>query len=181
MNGLRTIPQVFQLIEDCRRLCPQAWIINFTNPAGMITEAVFRYTDWKRFIGLCNVPVGMEMALAGMLNVEKERLRIDFAGLNHMVFGLDIFVDGVSRREEILALLGQGSPSLTMQNIQAIPWSPAFLRGLGAIPCPYHRYYFQRTKCWRFPGGLPPGRLPGPGGQGHRRAALSKVRRPPIG
>ena len=109
MNGLRTIPQVFQLIEDCRRLCPQALIINFTSPAGMITEAVFRYTDWKRFIGLCNVPVGMEMALAGMLNVEKERLRIDFAGsLNHMVFGLDIFVDGVSRREEILALLGQG-------------------------------------------------------------------------
>ena len=146
MNGLRTIPQVFQLIEDCLRLCPQAWIINFTNPAGMITEAVFRYTDWKRFIGLCNVPVGMEMALAGMLNVEKERLRIDFAGLNHMVFGLDIFVDGVSRREEILALLGQGSPSLTMQNIQAIPWSPAFLRGLGAIPCPYHRYYFQKDE-----------------------------------
>lgn len=146
MNGLRTIPQVFQLVEDCRRLCPQAWIINFTNPAGMITEAVFRYTDWKRFIGLCNVPVGMEMALARMLKVEKERLRIDFAGLNHMVFGLDVFVDGVSRRDEILAMLGQATPSMTMQNIEDIPWSPAFLQGLGAIPCPYHRYYFQKDE-----------------------------------
>lgn len=146
MNGLRTIPEVFKLIEDCQRLCPNAWLINFTNPAGMITEAVFRYTNWKRFIGLCNVPIGMEMALAKMLDVDRERLRIDFAGLNHMVFGLDVFLDGISIANKVLAMVGQQSPAMSMNNIEDIPWSPAFLQGLGAIPCPYHRYYFQRDE-----------------------------------
>lgn len=146
LNGLRTIPEVLSLIEDCRRLCPKAWIINFTNPAGMITEAVFRHTDWKRFVGLCNVPIGMEMAMARMLDVPKERLRMDFGGLNHMVFGLDIFLDGASIRDRVISLLGEESPAMTMKNIEDIPWSKEFLRGLGAIPCPYHRYYFQKDE-----------------------------------
>lgn len=145
-NGLRTIPVVLELVADCQRLCPQAWIINFANPAGMITEAVRRYTRWERFIGLCNVPIGMEMALARMLQVEKRRLRIDFAGLNHMVFGLDIFLDGESIRDRVLAMLGEGADGLTMQNIEDIPWSRELLRGLGAIPCPYHRYYLQKDE-----------------------------------
>lgn len=145
-KGLRTIPEIMAIIDDCKRLCPDAWIINFTNPAGMVTEAVFRYTDWKRFIGLCNVPIGMEMALAQMLDIPKERLRIDFAGLNHMVFGLDIFVDGVSWGEKVLSLMGEDSPAMTMRNIEDIPWSPEFLRGLKALPCPYHRYYYQKDE-----------------------------------
>lgn len=145
-KGLRTIPVVFQLIKDCQRLCPQAWIINFTNPAGLITEAVFRYTNWKRFIGLCNVPIGMEMAVARMLSVDKSRLRIDFAGLNHMVFGLDVFLDGISIRDKILTLMADRTASMSMQNIEDIPWSMELLKGLGAIPCPYHRYYFQKDE-----------------------------------
>lgn len=145
-NGLRTIPQVFAIIDDCKRLCPQAWLINFTNPAGMITEAVFRYSDWQRFIGLCNVPIGIEMALARMLGIDKQRLRIDFAGLNHMVFGLEIYIDGVPSKEKFLAQLGEESFALSMKNIEAIPWSKELLHGLGAIPCPYHRYYFQKEE-----------------------------------
>ena len=145
-NGLRTIPQVFDLIEDCKRLCPNAWMINFTNPAGMITEAVFRYTDWPRFIGLCNVPIGVERALAHMMGVAKDRLRLDFAGLNHMVFGLEVYLDGVSIGDSVLSRLGDNSPSMTMKNIQDIPWTREFLAGLGAIPCPYHRYYFQKDE-----------------------------------
>lgn len=146
LKGLRTIPEIFRIIEDCKRLCPNAWIINFTNPAGMITEAVFRYTDWSRFVGLCNVPIGMEMALVKMLALPKERLRVDFAGLNHMVFGLDIFIDGASSIGKVLSLMGADSPAMTMKNIEDIPWSGEFLQGLQAIPCPYHRYYFQKDE-----------------------------------
>jgi len=144
-KGLRTIPVIFSIIEDCKELCPQAWIINFANPAGMITEAVFRYTDWRKFIGLCNVPINMERSIAQLLGVDPQRVRMDFAGLNHMVFGLDVYLDGVSIMTEVLAKLGQGQ-SMTMQNIQDIPWTPGFLKGLEAIPCPYLRYYFQKDE-----------------------------------
>lgn len=139
-NAWRTIPVVLDIIRDCERLCPKAWIINFANPAGVVTEAVFRYTNWKKFIGLCNVPIGMEMAIADMLKADKSRLRIDFAGLNHMVFGLDVRLDGVSIMEDIF----QQIQAMSMQNIENIPWSLSFLRGLGAIPCAYHRYYLQK-------------------------------------
>ena len=145
-KGLRTIPVILDIISDCERLCPKAWIISFTNPVGMITEAVFRYTNWKRFVGLCNLPLGMEMAVAAMLNVEKSRLRIDIAGLNHMVFGLDVFVDGVSVMKQVLEMMGEDLDVPNMKNIEPIPWSKPFLKGLGVIPCAYHRYYLQKDE-----------------------------------
>ncbi|HGE8102111.1 TPA: 6-phospho-beta-glucosidase, partial [Salmonella enterica] len=57
-KGLRTIPVIFDIIKDVEELCPNAWVINFTNPAGMVTEAVYRHTNFKKFIGVCNIPVG---------------------------------------------------------------------------------------------------------------------------
>lgn len=88
-----------------KELCPDAWLINFTNPAGMVTEAVLRYTDHKKIVGLCNVPIGIEMGVAKLLNVDHSRIRIDFAGLNHMVFGLDVYLDGVSVKDKVINLL----------------------------------------------------------------------------
>ncbi|MTI95887.1 MAG: 6-phospho-beta-glucosidase [Firmicutes bacterium] len=143
-KGLRTIPIIFDIINDCQRLCPDAWIISFTNPAGMITEAVFRHTQWKKFIGLCNLPIGMEMAAARMFGVEKSRVRMDIAGLNHMVFGLDVYLDGKSVLEETLAKMGKEAAQMSMNNVTDLPWSHSFLKGLGAIPCAYHRYYWLK-------------------------------------
>ena len=73
-------------------LCPNAFLINFTNPAGMVTEALLRYGKNKRVIGLCNVPINMEKAAANMLGVDHSRIRMDFVGLNHMVYGKKIFL-----------------------------------------------------------------------------------------
>lgn len=77
-KGLRTIPVILDIIRDMEELCPNAWLINFTNPAGMVTEAVLRYSNWRKVIGLCNVPVGMKMGIAAQLDVEPERVHIDF-------------------------------------------------------------------------------------------------------
>lgn len=63
-KALRTIPVILDIVKDMQKLCPQAWLINFTNPAGMVTEAVLRYTNFKRVIGLCNVPIGMVNGIA---------------------------------------------------------------------------------------------------------------------
>ena len=68
-KALRTIPVILDIVKDMQKLCPQAWLINFTNPAGMVTEAVLRYTNFKRVIGLCNVPIGMVNGIAKIMNV----------------------------------------------------------------------------------------------------------------
>lgn len=140
-KGLRTIPVILDIIKDMEELCPNAWLINFTNPAGMVTEAVFRHTTWRKFVGLCNVPIGMQRAAADLLGVEMNRVRIDFAGLNHMVYGLRTYMDGKDVSHELMEKY-KGSRA-TMRNVFALPWGDNFIEGMGVLLCPYHRYYYQ--------------------------------------
>ncbi|MDQ0857775.1 6-phospho-beta-glucosidase [Bacillus sp. V2I10] len=142
-KGLRTIPVILSICREMETLCPDAWLINFTNPAGMVTEAVLRYSNVRKVVGLCNVPIGMEMGAAKLLNVEHSRIRIDFAGLNHMVYGLDVYLDGVSVKQKVIDLITHPEQSVTMQNIVALGWEPEFLKALNIFPCPYHQYYYK--------------------------------------
>ncbi|WP_047982655.1 6-phospho-beta-glucosidase [Ornithinibacillus contaminans] len=142
-KGLRTIPVILGICKDMEELCPDAWLINFTNPAGMITEAVLRYSSIQKVVGLCNVPIGMEMAIAKLLNVDHSRVRIDFAGLNHMVYGLGVYLDGVSVKEVVINTLTGLGDSSYVKNIEGFGWEPEFLKALNAIPCPYHNYYYK--------------------------------------
>lgn len=140
-KALRTVPVVLDIIKDVEELCPNAWIINFTNPTGVITEAVFRYTDFKNYIGLCNVPIGMRNGIAKLFEVENERIQMDFAGLNHMVYGLNVALDGDDVTDEAIDKFVHSK--LTMQNIKAIEFNSDFVKNLGLVPCPYHRYYYK--------------------------------------
>ncbi|API92145.1 MULTISPECIES: 6-phospho-beta-glucosidase [unclassified Virgibacillus] len=142
-KGLRTIPVILEICKEMEELCPKAWLINFTNPAGMVTEAVLRYSNIKRVIGLCNVPIGMEMGIAKLLDIDHSRIRIDFAGLNHMVYGLDIYLDGVSVKELVMEKLTDPENSSFVKNIDGMGWEPEFIRALNAITCPYHMYYYK--------------------------------------
>ncbi|MEH7482072.1 6-phospho-beta-glucosidase [Bacillus sp. OV166] len=142
-KALRTIPVILDICREMEEFCPKAWLINFTNPAGMVTEAVLRYSNIDRVVGLCNVPIGMEMGVARLLEVDHNRVRIDFAGLNHMVYGLDVFVDGVSVKDKVISLINDPEKSITMKNIHAMGWEPEFLRALDILPCPYHNYYYK--------------------------------------
>ncbi|MPQ44894.1 6-phospho-beta-glucosidase [Clostridium tarantellae] len=140
-KALRTVPVVLDIVKDIQELCPNAWLINFTNPAGIVTEAVFRYTNFKRYIGLCNVPIGMKNGIADAFKVDKERITMDFAGLNHMVYGLNVYLDGQKVTEEAIEKFINSS--ITMKNIKDIPFNGDFVRSLGVIPCPYHKYYYK--------------------------------------
>src|SRR5699024_10540222 len=144
-KGLRTIPVILDICRDIEALCPDAWLINFSNPAGMVTEAVLRHSNISKTIGLCNVPIGMRMGVAEMLDVNADRVQIDFAGLNHMVYGLNVYLDGNNITEDVLDKLVSGE-GLTMKNIVDLGWEQDFIKGLGALPCPYHRYYYQTSK-----------------------------------
>ncbi|MBB2479254.1 6-phospho-beta-glucosidase [Bacillus sp. APMAM] len=144
-KGLRTIPVILDICREMEELCPDAWLINFTNPAGMVTEAVLRYSNIKKVVGLCNVPIGMEMGVARLLDVDHSRVRITFAGLNHMVYGLDIFLDGVSVKDKVIDLITNPDNAITVENVPALEWEPEFLKALNALPCSYHHYYYKRS------------------------------------
>jgi len=143
-KALRTIPVILDICKDMEEICPNAWLINFSNPAGMVTEAVLRYSNIKRTIGLCNVPINMEIGVAKMLKAEPSRVRVDFAGLNHMVYGLNAYLDGELVTDKVLDLIVNGQ-SLTMNNILDLEWEKGFIKALGILPCPYHRYYYKTS------------------------------------
>lgn len=144
LKGLRTIPILLEIADEMKELCPNGWLINFTNPVGMVMEALIRYSKHRKFVGLCNVPVGMERGIAKILDIDHSRIRIDFAGLNHMVYGFHTFIDGEDRTLEVFEKYIDNSILVNMQNIDPMAWDEGFLRALKLMPCPYHKYYYKQ-------------------------------------
>lgn len=144
-KALRTIPVIFDIIRDMEELCPNAWLINFTNPVGIVSEAVLRYTSWQRYVGLCNCPISMRFGIARWMGVDPARIRMELSGLNHHFFVTDVFIDGKSCFDEVLDRYCELPVEElgTMKNIMAIPWSSALVRGLRAVPVSYLNYYFS--------------------------------------
>ncbi|MCL2863948.1 MAG: 6-phospho-beta-glucosidase [Lachnospiraceae bacterium] len=144
-NGFRAIPVLLEIAADIAELCPKAWMINFSNPAGMVTEACIRYGATKRMIGLCNVPFNIEMQIAKLLEVEKSRIWVKFAGLNHMSYGVEIFLDGEDVTDQVIQKFNEVEME-GMKNINSINYEPEFIRALGVIPSFYHSYYYKKDK-----------------------------------
>jgi 6-phospho-beta-glucosidase len=137
-NALRTIPEVLALCRDIQQECPGAWLVNFTNPSGIITEAILSHTDVK-CIGLCNVPINMEREICKALNMDRPRVRCMFAGLNHLSFIGKLFVDGQD------VLLSGDLPRIGERVVKNItgPEIPAdVIDAFRLIPSPYLRYYY---------------------------------------
>ena len=113
------------LLEVARKveaLAPDAFIINFTNPAGIVTEAVSRYSRAK-IIGLCNVPVTMHHMIADMLQAPHDQVKLRFAGLNHMVWVHQVMQQGRDVTDQVIEMLCAGH-ALSMNNIQEVPARP---------------------------------------------------------
>lgn len=136
----RTIPVILDICKDMEELCPNAWLINFTNPSGIVTEAVLKHSKIKA-IGLCNVPIGMVNVIAELYGVSSDRIYIEFAGLNHLVWGRNIYKDGINVTQEVLEFIAKGK-SPNMENIPDIELGKELIEALGVLPCPYHRYYY---------------------------------------
>ena len=141
-KALRTVPVILDIAKDIAELCPDAWMLNFSNPAGIVTEAVLRYSATKKVIGLCNVPIHMEMNMAKFFEVSKDRLWMKFAGLNHMVFATAVYLDGKDVLQDILERISDPNHSHAMkiENVSSVEYEPEFLRSLGVLPCYYQSY-----------------------------------------
>lgn len=139
-KALRTIPVILEVARKVEQLAPEAFILNFTNPAGIVTEAVSRYSKAK-IIGLCNVPINMQHMIVGMLGAQESEVKLRFAGLNHMVWVHKVLQGREDVTGKVIDMLCDGK-ALSMNNIKELPWPAEFLRALKAIPCPYHRYFW---------------------------------------
>ncbi len=140
-KAFRTIPVIGQLIEDMRELCPDAWLINFTNPSGMVTEAAIKNFGWKKTIGLCNVPEIAEMKEAPNIGYKREDLVYHFAGLNHFHWHRVFDKEGKEVTREILNHFNDRDGG-TPVNIYQYPVPQEILDSLTMVPCGYHRYYY---------------------------------------
>lgn len=144
-KALRTVPVILDIAKDISELCPNAWLINFTNPAGIVTEALLRYGVHKKVVGVCNVPIGMQFGFADTLGVDRDSVTVDFAGLNHMVYAENVYVNGENVTEKVMKeLTKKDAESQSMANVVALGWDVATIKAFGVIPCPYHRYYYKK-------------------------------------
>lgn len=144
LKAFRTIPVIGEIIEDMRQQCPDAWLIDFTNPAGIVTEAAIKHFGWERTIGLCNVPINHEMTIAEKLGVKREDLHFRFAGINHFHWHRVWDKQGKEVTEEVIELLygEKAKAESDLQNIHESPFHVEQLRDLKMLPCGYHRYYY---------------------------------------
>ncbi|MDG9708798.1 6-phospho-beta-glucosidase [Streptomyces sp. DH10] len=138
--GLRTVPVAVDIARRVARLAPDAWVINFTNPAGLVTEAMSRHLG-DRVIGICDSPVGLGRRIARVLGVKNPgEAWIDYVGLNHLGWVRGLRVAG---RDELPRLLAD--PDLLGSFEEGKLFGVDWLRSLGAIPNEYlHYYYFNR-------------------------------------
>ncbi|WP_346243945.1 6-phospho-beta-glucosidase [Shouchella clausii] len=142
-KAFRTIPVLLEIADDIHKICPQAWMINFTNPAGIVTEALLRHSLHKKVIGVCNIPFNMKTGIAEMFSCPVDQVEIEFIGMNHFVFGKRVYIRGKDRTNEALAKLTAENVHYSPANIVSLGWSKEFVRALQLLPNPYHMYYFQ--------------------------------------
>ena len=137
-KALRTVPVVLEVAEEtARRAAPGAWIVDFTNPVGIVTQALL--DAGARAIGLCNVAIGLQRRLADHFDVAPGQVELEHVGLNHLSWERAIRVDGVDRLPEMLEHEGQWLA-------EEIGMPAELMRELGAIPSSYLRYYYMRDE-----------------------------------
>ncbi|MCK7386879.1 6-phospho-beta-glucosidase [Enterobacter cloacae] len=148
-NACRTIPIALAIAKEMEQLCPDAWLLNFTNPSGMVTEAILKYSKVKT-VGLCNVPVIMQKVIASALGVSDiNEFIMQVAGLNHFIFARHIFHEGKDKLPQVIELISEGNDPLVPKNIPPFKWPDRLLANMGMIPCPYLRYYYMSDDMYR--------------------------------
>jgi 6-phospho-beta-glucosidase len=139
MKALRTIPAIMDVAARMKQNAePGAWLINFSNPSGIIAEAVLNHTDIN-MIGLCNCPINMVKEVADTLGTQD--FEYEYVGLNHLCWITSVIWRGET--ENLVAALS-GKAGASMKNVPEIEYEPALLRAVPYIPSSYLSYYYAR-------------------------------------
>ena len=136
-KALRTVPVVLELAERIAERAPQAWIVDFANPVGIVTRALL--DAGHRAVGLCNVAIGFQRTFADWLGVDHSRITLDHVGLNHLTWERSVLLDGV---DVLPRLLGEHGRALA----ERLHMPLDVVRRLGVIPSYYLRYYYAHDE-----------------------------------
>ena len=136
-KALRTVPVVLDIAERVARLAPQAWIVDFANPVGIVTRALL--DAGHKAVGLCNVAIGFQRTFADWLGVDHQRITLDHVGLNHLTWERSVRLDGVDVLPQLLASHGQALADRLHMPIDVV-------RRLGVIPSYYLRYFYAHDE-----------------------------------
>lgn len=144
-KALRTIPVMLSICRDMEEICKDAWLINFTNPSGIITEAILKNTKVK-CIGLCNVSINMRYDAAERLSVSPDELDCRFIGLNHLSVMNHAYYQG---KDRILDAVNVENKESVVKNIKKDEEMDAVARELGCLLSPYMQYFYTEKEALR--------------------------------
>ena len=131
-NASRTIPVVLEYARIMERVCPNATLLTFANPSSVVQYALTRYTGLYT-VGMCDGPVHLIAAIADALNTTPDSLDVDYIGMHHYGWAVGVRRNGREALPEALAAAAQIAPEV----------EPAITQAIGAIPGPYHNYFFH--------------------------------------
>jgi 6-phospho-beta-glucosidase len=139
-KALRTVPVVLDIAERVRRRSPQAWIVDFTNPVGIVTRALLR--AGHRAVGLCNVAIGFQRRFARLLHVAPSDVHLDHVGLNHLTWETAVRIGGPDGADVLPELLARHGDALA----EELRLPRALLDRLGVVPSYYLRYFYAHDE-----------------------------------
>ncbi|MER5492177.1 6-phospho-beta-glucosidase [Streptomyces sp. LE64] len=142
-KALRTVPVVLDIAERVRRTNPNAWIIDFTNPVGIVTRALL--DAGHKAVGLCNVAIGFQRRFAEHLGVEPGRIHLDHVGLNHLTWETGVRIGGPEGEDVLPKLLAEHGEAIA--GTLSLP--RALLDRLGTVPSYYLRYFYAHDEVVR--------------------------------
>lgn len=134
--GIRSIPVLLGYIELMKEVCPNAWLINFANPSGMMAEAAIRAGGWTKTVGICDAPTEVQRVIAKFLNLPENEVYTEYFGLNHLGWTRAIKVHGKDLLPELMASIDH----LPIKDL--LPFSTSLLKSLQMIPNEYLYYYY---------------------------------------
>ncbi|KRC60599.1 6-phospho-beta-glucosidase [Agromyces sp. Root81] len=140
-KALRTVPVVLRIADVVRAHAkPDAWIVDFTNPVGIVTRALLE--AGHRAVGLCNVAIGFQRRFASLFDVDHDRVNLGHVGLNHLTWERSVVIDGDDRLPGLLRhRLGELADEVQL--------APALIAQLGVVPSYYLRYYYAHDEVLR--------------------------------
>ena len=139
--ALRTIPAVVEIAREMERQCPDAPLLNFTNPAGLVVQALIARFPRLRIVGICDTPTSMRRQVAAAFDRRAEEISVRFFGLNHLSWMSEATVDGMNVVPRIL-----NEPALRSRLPELALFDPDLLRLLGMVPNEYLYFYYYRER-----------------------------------
>jgi 6-phospho-beta-glucosidase len=134
--AMRSIPVLMSYLEMMKTDCPDAWLLNFANPSGMLAEAVLRKGGWEKAVGICDGPASMQRTAAELLGVRPEELYVDYFGLNHLGWIRSLLLRGKDILPEVIENIDQ-------LPVEDLPFQHDLIQALGMIPNEYLYYYYS--------------------------------------